>query len=164
MNDIGVIHLTGKRGGFAVVDADLFEELNRHRWKLGPKGYIERYYTKDGKMKTARLHVAVNKTPPGFDTDHKNGFKIDNRRRNLRTATDGQNHANMRKCAAPRSSKFKGVSWHKASQKWRAYIEVSQESIHLGLYPDEIEAVQAYNAAAIRYFGEFALLNSIPCR
>ena len=59
-------------------------------------------------------------------------------------------------------SKFKGVSWHKRDKRWRAEIKVDGTRIHLGYYVNAIEAVSAYDQAAKKYFGEFAVLNSVP--
>lgn len=41
------------------------------------------------------------------------------------------------------SSKFLGVSWDKARQKWRAFLGVGGVQINLGLFISEIEAAQA---------------------
>jgi len=50
--------------------------------------------------------------------------------------------------AAPKSSKFKGVSWHKHSQKWYAYIQHSGKMHGLGYFHDQLEAAAAYDAEA----------------
>lgn len=57
------------------------------------------------------------------------------------------------------SSRYKGVSWSKVSQKWRARIKVNGECLYLGLFDDESEAAGAYNRAALEHFGRLALLN-----
>ena len=57
------------------------------------------------------------------------------------------------------SSNYKGVSFHKASNKWSAQIKHNDQRIHLGLYDDEAEAGRAYDRKAIELFREFAVLN-----
>lgn len=49
---------------------------------------------------------------------------------------------------APKSSKFKGVSWHKHSQKWYAYIQAGGKMRGLGYYDDQEDAARAYDAEA----------------
>jgi len=41
------------------------------------------------------------------------------------------------------TSHFRGVSFHKKSQKWIAYVCVKRRSIHLGLFDNEIDAAKA---------------------
>lgn len=43
------------------------------------------------------------------------------------------------------SSKYKGVDFKKASNKWRARINIKGSQKHLGLFNTEIEATQAFN-------------------
>lgn len=43
--------------------------------------------------------------------------------------------------SASNTSGVKGVGRHKASEKWRAYIQVNGKLIHLGLHEDLMEAV-----------------------
>jgi hypothetical protein len=90
--------------------------------------------------------------------DHINRNGLDNRRCNLRSAGQALNAANR----APNrgsSSVYKGVRFHAQSGKWRATIQVRGEQRSLGLYLLEWDAAQAYNAAAIKSWGEFAYLN-----
>jgi hypothetical protein len=90
--------------------------------------------------------------------DHKNRNGIDNRRPNLRLATESQNCMNRQKQRVT-SSKYKGVSWVRSSGKWKAAIQVDKKNLHLGYFEDEEEAARAYDAAARKYQGEFAYQN-----
>lgn len=95
---------------------------------------------------------------PDAQIDHINFFCSDNRWANLRAATPSQNNAWRRSAIGP--SKFRGVSWHKAAEKWRAQIKVLGDKKHLGSFKSRTEAAAAYDAAAIEYFGPFARTNA----
>jgi hypothetical protein len=94
------------------------------------------------------------------DVDHKNGDTLDNRKCNLREATDSQNLMNQQPQIG-RSSKYKGVCFVKRTEKWESYIKVGGKKMHLGHFSQEDAAAKAYNVAAITYFGDFARLNVI---
>ena len=49
-----------------------------------------------------------------------------------------------------KSSKYKGVSWHKHSQKWYAYIQYNGKMHGLGYFHEQEDAAAAYDAEAIR--------------
>ena len=100
----------------------------------------------------------------GFRTkgDHRNGDGLDNTRENLRPCTHKQNMWNRRKPKGRSSSRFKGVSREPAAQNekvWRATIQANGRKMHLGLFANEADAAVAYDDAALRFFGEFALTN-----
>jgi hypothetical protein len=59
-------------------------------------------------------------------------------------------------------SGFRGVSWNKKNLKWVSMITVNYKPIYVGTFADLRDAVMAYNAAAIEYFGEKAVLNEVP--
>jgi hypothetical protein len=87
--------------------------------------------------------------------DHVNGDTSDNRIANLREASRAQNNANSA-LRSRNASGFKGVSLHKKSGKWQAYIKIDGKGKHLGLYSDPAEAHAAYCSAASALFGQFA--------
>ncbi|MCY7423508.1 HNH endonuclease [Bacillus amyloliquefaciens] len=148
------------KGKVALVDADMFDYLNQWSWFYHENGYAMRSYRKDGRYRKDRMHRVVVNAPSGFDVDHINGNKLDNRRENLRIATRSQNNANKR-MQSNNTSGYRGVNWHKQRRKWVAKIQVDRKSIHLGLYEKKEDAARAYNKAAVLYYGEFAQLNNI---
>lgn len=46
-----------------------------------------------------------------------------------------------------KSSKYKGVSWHKSRNKWRAQITINGKRKHLGYFSEEYDAHLAYERA-----------------
>lgn len=91
--------------------------------------------------------------------DHINGDRLDDRRDNLRIATNSQNARNRKPIG---ESAYMGVSRNGGA--WRAKIlpagAVNRGAqIHLGIFADEEEAARAYDRAAREYHGEFARLN-----
>ena len=104
------------------------------------------------------LHREIMNPSPGSNVDHQNGNGLDNRRSNLRTATTQQNCQNG-PAHKDSTSKYRGVSWNKNYNKWRAVIYVAKKQISLGHFRSEEFAAKIYDLAAARHFGEFAWLN-----
>ena len=113
------------------------------------------------------------KTPKGMHTDHiLNGEEFDkqypelkysgllNIKSNLRVVTNQQNMMNCKSYHGS-SSKYKGVNWCKGAKKWKAQIQINGKKKYLGIFTFEEEAAQCYNEAALKHYGEFALINEI---
>jgi hypothetical protein len=115
--------------------------------------------TAPGKTVIKRMHREIMNPPPGLLVDHRHGNTLDNRRSELRLATRSQNQYNKRKTRSNTTSKYKGVSYDKANQKWAAKILYKGKEKWLDRFGNEIEAAIAYDKAAKKYFGEFARLN-----
>lgn len=113
------------QGKFAIVDDEDFLELSKYKWYLSGNGYATRT------SRHIRMHRVINSTPEGFDTDHINGDKLDNRRSNLRTATRSQNNFNT---SPPKdnTSGTKGVWFSKRHSRWYAQIKVRGVRYNLG--------------------------------
>jgi hypothetical protein len=92
--------------------------------------------------------------------DHHNQKRLDNRRRNVRRATQSENGGN-RGPNRNNTSGYKGVHLHRATNLWRAEICKDRKRECLGYFPNKREAAQAYNRAARRLFGRFAYLNPV---
>lgn len=148
-------------GGKCLVSEEDFDYLNKFKWhKRTADGYAARTVYDNGKFITVRMHRQIVEAPSGLVVDHVNRDRLDNRRENLRVATRSQNTANSIK-PSTNTSGYKGVSYRKEQDRWRAFIRVNKKGISLGQYATAIEAARAYNEAALKYFGEYALLNEI---
>lgn len=142
------------KGGFAIVDASDFDELNRFKWHLGSAGYAQRGTRTNGQFLIIRMHRVILKPPQGSVSDHINRDKLDNRRCNLRACSIAENARNA-KLQKNNSSGITGVYWHKAAQAWEASITVHRKRINLGLFPTIDAARTARREAANLYHKEF---------
>ena len=139
-----------------------YEKLKNYKWYLNDKGYAATSWDdKDGHhfgfLHQAIVDLSGKVVQFGEDIDHKDGDPLNCLDENLRICTFSQNCQNRRKIS--NVSGYKGVCWRKDIKKWKAYITCNEKYEHLGYFAIKEDAARAYNAAAIKYFGEFALLN-----
>lgn len=145
------------RGLFAIVDAEDYERLSRDTWFA--EGTTKNCYAvRKRKGKSIKMHREITNAPKHLVVDHKDHDGLNNRKANLRVCTFAENCRNLR-ATRHKSSKYKGVHWHKGSRKWAAQITANNKRYHLGYFTEEIAAAQAYDRAAPKYHGEFAHLN-----
>jgi len=151
------------QGKFAIVDLDDYDRLCEHKW-FAAKGNSTFYAARSiaprkGKARRLLMHREILKVPEGMLVDHINRDGLDNRKANLRPATDAQNAYNRKKRSGSNRSRYKGLRWDRRCQKWRAEICADRTRMGLGLFENEIEAAKAYDKAARQHHGEFASLN-----
>ena len=151
------------QGKVALVDDEDFEWLNKWKWHFHNKIAERTIWLKDKKTcKKVRMHNVIINPSLGKVVDHINRNRLDNRKSNLRIATNQENQRN-RGVSKSNISGYKGVHFKKRGN-WYGYyvqIKISYKPIHLGVYRTAKEAALVYNLAAKKYFGEFAVLNEI---
>jgi hypothetical protein len=59
-------------------------------------------------------------------------------------------------CFSSGASVFRGVSWEKGAQKWKASMTFKGKRISLGSFADEVEAARAYDSAAWKLLRRWA--------
>jgi hypothetical protein len=104
--------------------------------------------------------------PKGYELDHINGVRSDNRLSNLRLATRIQNLHNS-PMRVGNISKYKGVSWDKHKRKWLARITINGKHKHLGTFATPEAAAAVYAQAALETQGEFihsSVVQALPTR
>ena len=149
-------------GKYALVDQQDYYRLNYYNWTTkgsGERCYAVRLECDSKRMRFVSMHRAIMGRPKGLQVDHRNRKRLDNRRENLRTATNSQNQYNKNKTKRKTSSIYKGVTYIKSTGKWRAQIMFNRKNIALGEYDEEVAAAKAYDEGAKKYHGEFARLN-----
>ena len=63
---------------------------------------------------------------------------------NCRWATINTQARNTRDIMKTNTSGFRGVAWHKGSDKWQSRITLNNKRLHLGYYTTALEAAKAY--------------------
>lgn len=141
------------------------------RWKIKPRKGIQVGDAIGNKDSNGRLrfeyrgrsysvHVVIFAMHHGrwpiAQVDHINRIKTYNLIANLREATNAQNSRNRNGSSG---TGFKGVSRHKGDGKYHSRISIGGENYFLGAFTDPVAAAKAYDAAAKRLHGDFALTN-----
>lgn len=157
------------QGFVSLVDDADFERVSAYHWQADVKPntvYAIRATRKpDGTKTTQYLHrFILGLTDRHVQVDHIDRDGLNCQRENLRVCTNHQNSHNSRSRGG--ASQYKGVTWDRDKQKWRARFIVSGRRKSLGYFGEEIEAALAYDAAAREHYCEFAHCNfppKMPC-
>lgn len=160
-------------GHTVLLDPDDYVWASRWSWqahssslkRLGQVYAFRATRKPDGRRSGEFLHRVIMGAGPGQVVDHVSGDTLDCRRANLRVTDRRGNAQNIRNSKRLKRGEYKGVYLVRKSGKWAAAIRVSQpgkgrgRQVYLGCYSDPADAARAYDAAALRYFGEYAATN-----
>lgn len=162
VGDIVIINIYDKSYNITdqtIVDVEDFDLVKDYAWSQIGSRQVQCC------MKS--IHVSLPRWILGIHGKNQddNVFHIDrnllnNRRSNLKIVGKAQcQHAQV--IPKNNTSGFKGVTFHKSSQKWMARIHLDNKPIYLGLHPTREDAAVVYNEKALELFGEFANLNKL---
>lgn len=141
VGDIAYIDLYDKQYNViakAIIDTDDIEKVKYIKWRLNCNGYV---YNNSNTSTFLHRRILDSNTL----VDHVNGNRLDNRKCNLRIATQSQNQMNVN---------YRGVYEHNNS--WLAKIKLHQKQMYLGTFPYKEEALYARWYAEQLVFKEFA--------
>lgn len=146
------------KGKFALVDNEDYKRVSKYKWHyVGNGSAAHRVYRTSEYI---YMHRLIMNTPSGLEVDHINHNKLDNRKKNLRNCTRGENARNQ-VIRSDNTIGYKGVRFddRNAHRKWNAVIWLNGKLNHLGSFKTKEEAATAYDDAAVVYHGKFAYKN-----
>ena len=156
--------LLPNKGMVAVVDAEDYERVACKRWRAWQSPDSKLWYAvrtevyEDGSRGTVYLHrriMGVEHGDPRTVDHRKTCDTLNNCKSNLRFATYSEQMRNQR-TPADNTSGAKGVGWEESRQRYRATITVNYRQIFLGRRKTIEEAQALYQAAQVKYHGQFA--------
>ena len=147
------------RGKVALVDDEWYPYLSQFSWQARQDRTTGRWYAaRQVNRKFIYMHREILNAPAGLYVDHINGQGTDNRQKNLRLATSMQNAWN-RDRNKNNTTGYKGVTFEKGRNKFRAQITVHGKSINLGRYDKPIDAALVYDQAVRQFHGQYGCTN-----
>ena len=143
-----------------IIDDDDFEKvISAGKWhKKNENGKIYFVHTISKSFKMLYLHRLICPPEKGLFVDHINGNTLDNRKCNLRVCTHAENMKNQKRNSL-NTSGYKGVSFNRQYQKWKASITTDGVRYFLGYFPNPETAYAEYCKAAEKYHGKFSRVN-----
>jgi hypothetical protein len=132
----------------ALIDDEDYERVSPLKWgavkSAGSHWYARHAWSRKGKWGSISLHRFILDAPDGMHVDHINGDGLDNRRCNLRLATQAQNNRNT----APRTiTGMYGVTRSVNGRGYLAFIRHDGGNTDLGWHKSLTEAARMYDAA-----------------
>lgn len=138
------------------------DKLNLKEKILSPNkntsGYLQIGLSKDGKTRQFQIHrlcaSSFIKDNIKEEVNHIDGNIYNNHISNLEWVSRAENNCH-RASNAKSTSKYVGVYWHKASNKWMSRVKINNKTTYLGTFDSEDEA---YNKRC-NYFKEHNIVN-----
>lgn len=146
----GIARIPLTRGLWTVVDLSDMVLVSGKNWHANGGGYANR---REG-SEMVFMHHLILPRKQGFDVDHIDGDKRNNRRSNLRYATRSENKANHPEYFRTKA-KHAGVSWDSQRQKWMVTITLHKKTLRLGRFSDLKHAIAVREKAELEVFGEY---------
>jgi hypothetical protein len=118
----------------------------------------EKTYVKLGKHRIVYC-LANGVLSEDLEIDHIDCDKLNNHPSNLRLVSRSHNMANIKKTDKPCSTQYKGVTFDKCNNSYKAYIRVNNKNKTIGYFHNIDSAARAYDDMARKVFGIYARTN-----
>lgn len=154
-------------GLVAVVDAEDYDRLGQQRWERQLAGRRNDRWVAvarmkvDGKVITVSMHrFLLGVEGRRRHVSHLDGNLLNNQRDNVSVCSKAQIET-KKGLTKSNTSGFKGVYWVVKRRYYCAQIKSRGKLRRLGSFSSAIQAARAYDKAAVKRFGEFAMTNAM---
>ena len=120
-----------------VVDKDKWDKLKQYTWHVNAQGYAATNI--NGKIKLMH-HLIIPNVPNGYERDHINRNRLDNRMDNLRVVTKQENLKN-RRFNKHTPYECGNICWYEPSKEWLVYAKENNKIINIGLFKNKDDAI-----------------------
>ena len=134
-----------------LIDKEDYDLVKEYCWNERKDGYIAS--RKDGKHLSLSIFI-MNFPSDGYDVDHINRNKLDNRKENLRIVTQHESVLN-RGLYSTNKTGIEGVQETKY-HTWLASLQYSGKKVLGKTYKNKDDAIKARLSAEKKYYKEFA--------
>ena len=145
---------------YKLLECEAYDKIKDYCWYESNSGYMESTEKTASGYKCIRMNRIVMGNPENKVVDHIKHNKLDNRKSYLRSIDECKNVINK----VPyknNTSGYTGISFDNKTHKWRSAIKFENKSIHLGLFSNIEDAINARKEAEEKYFGEYSYDNSM---
>lgn len=133
---IELYNVRGNVVGYTMIDLDDVDKCLKYKWHLKRSRNTSYAVTTINEREKMFLHRLILDYSGKMDVDHINFDGLDNRKSNLRIVSHSENIANNKKTGVKRVP----------SGKWQASICYNYNTIYIGTYDTEAEALTAREA------------------
>lgn len=148
---VGYCHNTGNEFYF---DWEDFELIKDYCW-YDVVHTKNNYHSLRAYNKETKTYITMHQLLGCDGYDHEDRNPLNNRRNNLRNATQQENRWNS-SIRKNNTSGVIGVCFDNSTNKWTAAITNNYKTTELGRYQNKEDAIKARLNAEERYYGEFA--------
>lgn len=134
------------------VDSEDIGKISAFSWyvsKCSRTGYLRACSTSGSTAKDrkhTKMHRLIMDAPANIVVDHINHNALDNRKSNLRLATQPENLQNRAGATCNNVSGHRGVTWDTIELKWRVRVVIDGVTKHLGRFTDLLKAAAVASA------------------
>lgn len=163
LKKIGKVIPLNNNKGYVRVDREDYEYLKQFRWYLFQSEkwkYAIRGEFRNGVTKTIFMHREILKIKDSnVYVDHRDHDGLNNRKENLRVSDNRHNQYNVSK-KKNSHQKYKNIRFL-GNDTWQVRMRIPNGRRIERVAHSEEEAVKLYNDLALKYHGEYAVLQTL---
>lgn len=144
------------------VDDDDYLYLVKFKWIISDGGYAIHCMRAENRTVKLRIHrFIMGVTDSKILVDHISGDKLDNRKENLRIASNSLNRHNCKTdISKVKLGVFRGVHYRADRGTYEVKVSHNSKNVDCGRFENILDAAKAYDKAVTKLYGDDAVTNA----